>query len=91
MQCDLQLPFASPDKLCNSRERTTTLTTPNNTNSKFNTSNWDECIMYAQMAWARDIKYVNISPFLTKVILKGFDQTCGAKGVLCCKDNLVIQ
>lgn len=53
--------------------------------------NWDECIMYAQMAWARVIKYVNISPFLTKVILKGFDQTCEAKGALCCKDNLVIQ
>ena len=53
--------------------------------------NWDECIMYAQMAWTRVIKYVSMSPFLTKVILKGFDQTCEAKGVLCCKDILVIQ
>jgi hypothetical protein len=38
--------------------------------------------MYAKVAWARVVKYVEVSAYLVEALLKGFDQTWGARNAL---------
>jgi hypothetical protein len=52
---------------------------------------WDELIIYAKAAWERVIKHIKISSFSTVAMLQGFDQTWGARNVLCRRNNLHIE
>ena len=51
---------------------------------------WDGLIIYAKVAWARVARFVEISVYLTKALLKGFDKTWGARNVLCRRDIMNI-
>lgn len=46
---------------------------------------WDNLIMYAKVAWARVVKFVKISIYLAKALLKGFDQSWGVRHIHCRK------
>ena len=39
---------------------------------------WDDIIMYIKVAWAKVVKFVEISIYLVKALLKGFDNTVGS-------------
>ena len=44
---------------------------------------WDDLIMYVKATWARVVKFVKISTYLVKALLKGFDQTWSYKNIHC--------
>ena len=46
--------------------------------------------MCAKVAWARVVKYVEICAYLVKALLKGLDQTLGARNVLCKRDRMKV-
>ena len=54
----------------------------------FNHEQWHESKMkhlnmYAKVALARMVKFVEINVYSAKALLKGFDETWGARNVLC--------
>ena len=49
---------------------------------------WDNLISYAKVAWAKVVKYVKVSTYPTKALLKGFNQTWDNRHVLCRHDKL---
>jgi hypothetical protein len=59
----------------------------------FNQEQWHECKvkhlipndlrMYANVAWDNVVKYVKVNASLVEALFKGFDETWGAKNVLC--------
>ena len=51
---------------------------------------WDELITYAKAAWEQVIKHIKISSFSATAMIQGFDQTWGARNVLCRRNNLHI-
>lgn len=51
---------------------------------------WDDLIMYAKVAWARLVKYINISVYSTEGLLKEFNDTWGMRNVMCKRDRMVI-
>jgi hypothetical protein len=52
---------------------------------------WDELILYAKVAWERVLKHIKISAFSALALLQGFDNTWGARNVLCRRHNLHIE
>ena len=52
---------------------------------------WDELILYAKSAWERVLKQIKISKFLMVGLLQSFDQTWGARNVLCRRHNLHVE
>lgn len=47
-------------------------------------------IMYAKVARARVVKFVEINGYLVEGLFKGFDETWGARNVLCRRDRMKI-
>lgn len=46
--------------------------------------------MYAKVAWERVVRFIKISAYLAKALLKGFNQTWEARNILCRRDKLKI-
>ena len=51
---------------------------------------WNELITYAKVAWEQVINQTKISSFSFMAMLQGFDQTWGARNVLCRRNTLHI-
>ena len=49
----------------------------------------DELIICAKATWERVIKQIKINNFFVVAMLQGFDQTWGARNVLCRRHNLL--
>ena len=52
---------------------------------------WDERILYANVTWERFLKHIKTSAFSVLGLLQGFDNTWGARNVLCRRHNLHIE
>lgn len=52
---------------------------------------WNELILYTTTAWERVEKNAKTSEFSAEVVLKGFDSTWGARGVLCKRNKVSIR
>jgi hypothetical protein len=51
---------------------------------------WDDLIIYAKVGWERLIKYVMINTYSSKALFTSFDETWGARNVLCGRDQMKI-
>ena len=49
---------------------------------------WDALIIYAKMTWKRVLEQIKISSFSKEAMLRCFDKTWGARGVLCRRHDL---
>ena len=52
---------------------------------------WDELIIYAKAAWNSVVEQIWISMFSVTTMLQGFDNTWGARSILCKRHNLHIE
>ena len=52
---------------------------------------WDELVLYAKAAWNKVLKQIKTCPLSTMAMLQGFDQSWGARNVLCKRHNLHIE